>query len=190
MLTMLTERIDALLVEKGRVVVAVDGSCGAGKTTLARWLQRYYGCEVIPMDDFFLRGEQRTPERFAQPGGNVDYERFGEEVLRPLLAEESFAYCPYNCGTGKLDAPRTVKPGRLTVVEGTYSLHPSFGECYDLKVFLTVDEEVRRRRILQRPAALHRRFFGEWIPMEQLYFERCAVAERCDLVLTLPMIEG
>ena len=189
MLTMLTERIDALLAEKGRVVVAVDGSCGAGKTTLARWLQRCYGCEVIPMDDFFLRGEQRTPERFAQPGGNVDYERFGEEVLRPLLAEEYFAYCPYNCGTGKLDAPRTVKPGRLTVVEGTYSLHPSFGECYDLKVFLTVDEEVRRRRILQRPAVLHHRFFGEWIPMEQLYFERCAVAERCDLVLTLPTME-
>ena len=33
------------------------------------------------MDDFFLRPEQRRPERFAEPGGNVDRERFAAEVL-------------------------------------------------------------------------------------------------------------
>lgn len=188
-LNMLKVHLDRLLEEKERIIVAIDGSCTAGKTTLAARLQRHCGGEVIPMDDFFLRPEQRTPERFAQPGGNVDHERFCQEVLRPLLAGESFAYRPYDCKTCRLSEPREVVPGRLTIVEGTYSLHPAFGECYDLKVFLEVDEETRRRRILQRPPALHRRFFEEWIPMEQLYFSRCAVAERCDLVLTLPLIE-
>lgn len=190
MLNMLIERIDKLLGEKDHVIVAIDGSCAAGKTTLGKWLQRRCGGEVIPMDDFFLQPEQRTPERFAQPGGNVDYERFREEVLQPLAAGKPFAYRPYDCKTCRLSEPRLVVPGRLTVVEGTYSLHPTFGECYDLKVFLEVDDELRRSRILQRPAALHRRFFEEWIPMEQLYFSRCAVAERCDLMLTLPPIEG
>lgn len=189
MLTMLREKIGALMAKKDRVIVAIDGSCTAGKTTLARWLQQQYGGVVIPMDDFFLRGEQRTPERFAQPGGNVDYERFREEVLHPLMAGETFAYRPYNCKIAALDTPRMVEPARLVIVEGTYSLHPAFGEIYDLKVFLEVDRETRRRRILQRPAALHRRFFEEWIPMEQLYFECCAVPERCDLVLTLPPME-
>ena len=80
--------IDALLQERERVIVAIEGSCAGGKTTLAEALGREYGCNVLPMDDFFLRPEQRTEQRFAQPGGNVDYERFFEEVLQPLLRGE------------------------------------------------------------------------------------------------------
>jgi hypothetical protein len=33
-----------------------------------------------------------------------------------------------------------------------------------------VDEETQRNRILERPAFLHRRFFEQWIPMENRYF--------------------
>ena len=63
------------------VLVALDGRCGAGKTTLARRLQTELGCRVFHMDDFFLRPEQRTAERLARPGENVDHERFLAEVL-------------------------------------------------------------------------------------------------------------
>ena len=73
--------IDRLLLEKSHVLVAIDGNCAAGKTTLAKKLAEHYDCNVLQMDDFFLRPEQRTPERFAQAGGNVDYERFALEVL-------------------------------------------------------------------------------------------------------------
>ena len=71
-----TQQIDALLRDKDFVVVAIDGKCTSGKTTLAARLAEIYDCNVFHMDDFFLRPEQRTPERFAQIGGNVDYERF------------------------------------------------------------------------------------------------------------------
>jgi hypothetical protein len=40
------------------------------------------------MDDFFLRIEQRTPERMTEVGGNVDYERFLETVLFPVSAKK------------------------------------------------------------------------------------------------------
>ena len=67
-----------------RVLVAIEGGSASGKTTLGELLQNVYGCPVFHMDDFFLRPEQRTEARFAQPGGNVDRERFLEEVLIPL----------------------------------------------------------------------------------------------------------
>ena len=175
--------IDALLQERERVIVAIEGSCAGGKTTLAEALGREYGCTVLPMDDFFLRPEQRTAERFAQPGGNVDYERFFEEVLQPLLRGEPFSYRPFDCSTGALAEPVAVVPGRLTIVEGSYCLHPHFGDVYDLKIFLTVDAATRRRRILRRPAFLHSRFFEQWIPMEQRYFEAFDIRGKCDLIL-------
>ena len=74
--TVLLQRIRALAATQPRVLVAIDGRCAAGKTTLAASLQAQLECNVFHMDDFFLRPEQRTSERLHQPGGNVDYERF------------------------------------------------------------------------------------------------------------------
>jgi hypothetical protein len=133
------------------------------------------------VDDFFLRPEQRTPERFAEVGGNVDYERFMEEVLTPLKAGCAFAYRPFDCSTFTLAAPVSVVPKKLNIIEGTYSHHPHFGNPFDLKIVLTIDDQTQRKRILQRPAFLHQRFFGEWIPMENRYFDSFAILDNCDI---------
>ncbi|MDD5864261.1 MAG: phosphoribulokinase [Firmicutes bacterium] len=181
-LEIITCRIDRLLAERERVLVAIDGSCAAGKTTLAGQLAERYDCNVFHMDDFFLRPEQRTPERYAQAGGNVDYERFREEVLLPLKAGKIVSYRPFDCKTFTLSDAVSVAPKKLNIVEGSYSLHPYFGEAYDLKIFLTVSPEIRRARILERPEFLHKRFFQEWIPMEERYFAEFGIEKRCDLV--------
>ena len=178
-------RIDLLLERGGNVVVAIDGSCTAGKTTLAGHLAAEYDCNLIHMDDFFLRPQQRTPQRFQEIGGNVDYERFQEEVLAPLKQGKAFFYRPYDCSTGSLKDPVKVQPKQLTVVEGTYSQHPCFGDVYDLRIYLQVSEELRRERILKRPVFLHKRFFEEWIPMEQAYFKAFSIGEKSDLALNL-----
>ena len=167
-------KIDTLLFNQEMVILAIDGKCTSGKTTLAANLAEVYDCNVFHMDDFFLRPEQRTPERFAEIGGNVDYERFAEEVISPLKAGRSFLYRPFNCSTLTLSAPVYVTPRKLNIIEGTYSLHPYFGDYYDLRVILTVSPEVQRQRIMKRPAFLHQRFFEEWIPMENRYFEMLA----------------
>ena len=166
------KQIDELLAAKDTVIVAIDGKCTSGKTTLASKLAEIYACNVFHMDDFFLRPEQRTPERFAEIGGNVDYERFREEVLLPLKTGKAFSYHPFDCSTFTLAASVAVTPKKLNIVEGTYSHHPYFGNPYDLKILLTVDEETQRKRILERPAFLHKRFFEEWIPMENQYFAK------------------
>lgn len=173
------------LLEKEMALLAIDGSCTSGKTTLAEELRAAYPCQVIAMDDFFLRPSQRTPERLAQVGGNVDYERFWQEVLSPLRNRQPAVYRPYCCRTGSLLEPVTVEPRGLIVIEGSYSQHPYFGNPYDLRVFLEHTPELQRERVLQRPAHLHKKFLELWIPMENAYFETFHIAEKVDFTLTL-----
>ena len=178
----LKKQIDTLLEDKNFVLVAIDGKCTSGKTTLASKLAEIYDCNIFHMDEFFLRPEQRAPARFAEVGGNVDYERFQEEVLLPLSSGKNLSYRPFDCGTFELTDPVAITPKKLNIIEGTYSHHPYFGNPYDLKILLTVDEETQRRRILERPIFLHKRFFEEWIPMENQYFEGFSISDKCDIV--------
>lgn len=176
--------IEKLLQGEQPVVVAIDGRSGSGKSTLANLLREVYGCSIISMDHFFLRPEQRTPERLAEPGGNVDYERFQEEVAPRLKKGEPFQYQIFNCQDWSFRPSPPVQPGPLTVVEGCYSHHPNLAGLYDLKVFLTVPPEVQRQRILKRSGpALLQRFEEEWIPLEELYFSTYGVAEQSQITL-------
>ncbi len=177
------EKIDALLAENRSILIAIDGQCTSGKTTLAAALAALYDCNVFHMDDFFLRPQQRSEARFAEAGGNVDYERFHEEVLTPLKAGHSFSYRPFDCQSGALSQPVSVMPKKLNIVEGTYSHHPYFGDPYDWKILLTVSPQLQRQRILTRPAFLHQRFFEAWIPMENLYFDTFSIQEKADMIL-------
>lgn len=168
--------------QKDIMIIAIDGNCTAGKTTLAAKIETLYDCNIFHMDDFFLRPEQRTPARFLEPGGNVDYERFQRDVLLPLQSGEAFSYQPFNCSSFTLSPTVTVQPKRLNIIEGTYSLHPFFNDPYDLKVFMSIDADLQHQRILERPLFLHDRFFQEWIPMEDRYFKEFRIADKCDLV--------
>ena len=182
-LEIITQHINRLLEEKDRVIVAIDGPCTSGKTTLAAQLKERFDCQVFHMDEFFLRPEQRTEERYAEPGGNVDYERFREEVLVSLLAGHAFSYRPFDCKTMTLAAPVDITPKKLTVIEGSYSLHPYFEDPCDLNILLTVDPDVQKQRIMDRPEHLRQRFLETWIPMELRYLETFRIAEKADLIL-------
>ena len=177
----LKKQIDTLLNTGRQILIAIDGNCTAGKTTLASFLEKEYDCNVFHMDDFFLRPEQRTAERYAQPGGNVDYERFREEVLLPLKSGEAFSYQPFSCKTFTLSEGVQVMPKQLNIVEGTYCLHPYFGDAYDLKLFLSIDPELQRQRVYQRPQHVRERFFTDWIPMEKRYFDFYGISEKADI---------
>lgn len=178
-------RINCLTAEKDRVLVAIEGGSASGKTTLGELLQNVYGCPVFHMDDFFLRPEQRTEARFAQPGGNVDRERFLEEVLIPLHEGRPVDYRRFDCATFTIAPPQRIEAGTLNIVEGAYSMHPDLAPYYDLSVFLPISAEKQRERILKRNAPTHaKQFFDRWIPFEQRYFDALDVRNRCDLILS------
>ena len=169
------------------VILAIDGRCGSGKTTLAGMIAQRYRAEVIHMDDFFLQKDQRTPERLAEPGGNVDRERFRREVILPILeGKDQFEYQRYDCSRQEFGETVRIVKSPLIVIEGAYSCHPYFGDICDVRIFMDVDPAEQRRRILSRngPEMLPR-FVSEWIPMEELYFKTFRIKEKCSICLTV-----
>lgn len=183
--------LNELSKEKESLIIAIDGRCASGKTTLAANLQKIFDCNVIHMDEFFLRPEQRTLERLEMAGENVDHERFLEEVLLPLKAGKAFFYRPFNCKTWQLENPINIVPKKINIIEGTYSCHNNLYKNYDLKIFLTVDSEEQMRRIILRDGKEKAEIFKtKWIPMEEKYFSMFEIEKRCDynfLTTTMPI---
>lgn len=176
--------IEKLLGRRERVLVAIDGNSGAGKSTLGAALAGRFDANLLHMDEFFLSAERKTPQRLSEPGGNVDYERFKSEVLDPLLTGMPFCYRPFDCQTGAMGMPVAVARKDLSIIEGSYSLHPTLAHAYDLKVFCSIEPEPQRRRILERNGAgMLERFEREWIPLENAYFDAFSIPAQCDIVL-------
>ena len=167
-------------------ILAIDGRCASGKSTLAAQLAADWGANLFHMDDFYLQPHQRTAERLAEPGGNVDRERFDSEVLQPLRTGQPVAYRRFDCHTFTFDPVRIIEPKQLAIVEGSYACHPDLRELYDVRLFLDIDPVTQMERITRRngPEAAER-FRTRWIPLEETYFRECRVRECCDYVLTV-----
>lgn len=167
-------------LSKGDLILAIDGGSASGKTTLASLIQETFGGVIFHMDDFFLPPEMRTPERLCEVGGNVHRERFLSEVLIPLSEKKAVEYRKFNCSTGDFGDIVSVAPSRLTIVEGVYSMHDELCSYYGLSVFLESDKETQKNRILNRNPSKAMRFFNEWIPLENVYFEKMNIKNKCD----------
>ena len=164
------ENIKEILKKKEFAVIAIDGRCCSGKTTLANELGDILDANVIHMDDFFLRPHQRTPKRLEKPGENVDYERFFEEVLQNVCKNVSFSYSPYDCKTQSLKDKVSVNAKSVTIIEGAYSCHLMLREYYDYVIFMDIDSKTQMERIVIRNGKNEAQIFeNRWIPMEEMY---------------------
>ena len=182
----LFNRINELLSTNKRIIICLEGGSASGKSTLAEQLVKMYECTLFHMDDFFLQPFQRTTERLNQIGGNIDIERFNEEIIIPMLNNEIIYYHKFDCSTQLLSEPIRVEPKQLIIIEGAYSMHPLLQNIYDLKVFLDISQELQIKRINKRNSPnMVKRFFDEWIPLENRYFSGLNIKEKCDLVIKI-----
>ena len=175
--------LEGLLKKKKAPVIAIDGSCASGKSSLARMVGEIFKADVIHMDDYFLPFDRRTPERMSEAGGNIDHERFLAEVLLPLSRGEEYISRPYRCHGGYYEEPQIRKPSTLTIVEGSYSMHPELERYYDLKILMSCDKEEQTVRLELRNPELLDRFISVWIPLENRYFEGTNIEKRCDIII-------
>lgn len=178
----LFKAIEREVERKDKVILAIEGNSGAGKSRLAKLISNQYDCNIFHMDDFFLQSHQRTKERLEEAGGNIDYERFQSEVVVLLMENREFIYQLYDCQQAVLTDFVHVIPKQLNIIEGVYSMHPLWNDIYDFRIFLSVEPKVQMERILQRNGEfMLKRFQKEWIPLENKYFETFQIAAKCDL---------
>lgn len=165
-------------------VLALEGRAASGKTTRAALLSAVLDAPVIHMDDFFLPPALRSADRLAEPGGNVDYDRFAAEVLPGLLGGTAFSYRAFDCSMMDFAGEQTIPAAPIRIVEGSYALHPRFGDYAQLRIFTDISPEMQMERILLRNGERMAELFRtRWIPMEEAYFDTFDIRRKADLIL-------
>lgn len=177
--------VERLLRRGKRVVVAIDGRCGSGKSTLGGIMQHVLGGNLYHMDDFYLPGAARPANWESIPAGNMDLTRFRDQVLVPAHRGETVYYSSYDNINDRRRDPVACPPAALTVIEGSYSQHPMLTPYYDLKIFLTCQRSIQNARLQRRESksGFYDEFQRYWIPMEERYHDHFRVPENADLLL-------
>ena len=180
------------------VLVALDGRCGSGKTTLTEMLTERYGAKTtlaaqlarqfpqsitVHTDDFYLPPASRVANWEQIPCANMDLERLRAQVLTPARAGQAIPYRAYSCRAGAYLPEQCFAPQPLVIVEGSYSCHPTLADCYDLKVFVTCSKEEQARRLLAREGERYSGFTARWIPLEEGYFAKFQIEQTVDFIL-------
>ncbi len=180
----LINRLQAIKAEKGRLLLAIDGRCGCGKSSLAAALAEVLEANVFHVDDFYLPFAAREPDWPERIAGNIDLARLRRELLEPLRAGQDLIYRPYDAHADRWKPECRVPFRAFSILEGSYCLHPSLADCYDFSLFVTAGAAVQERRLRAREGDRFSAFAERWIPMEERYFARCDLPARADLILT------
>lgn len=168
----------------GNDIIAIDGPSGSGKTTLASEIANMYNVDIVHMDDFFLPIDLRTKERLNECGGNVHYERFLDEVGNGIQSRGEFCYRKFSCKTMSYESKIRISYKKPIIVEGSYSLRADFRGLYTKMLYLEVDEETQKQRIIKRVGIeRYEDFKNIWIPKEKEYIEKFQIKKSADIIL-------
>ena len=176
----------AALVQKPTkpLVLALDGRCGSGKTTLADHLARQFPASIVlHTDDFYLPPAQRVRGWKKTPCANMDLARLRDEALRPAYEGQPVLYRAYSCRAGAYQPVQELAAQPLVILEGSYSHHPLLAGYETLQVFVTCSREEQTRRLQAREGERYANFAARWIPLEEGYFAQYRIEETADLAV-------
>jgi dephospho-CoA kinase len=163
---------------KGRCkIVAVDGPCGAGKSTLARRLARVADAPLVAGDDFL----------HWRPDFDSVWPRVQRQLLVPLSNGEAARYQArdwHGDEFGKsLGEWKEVARSPLVVVEGVGFGRRQDGDLVTYRIWVDAPEPLRLERGLLRDGEGHRHLWLDFMEREKRFFTRDRTLDAVDLML-------
>ena len=153
-------RNDFFRLSRKPFVVGVAGDSGAGKDTFADAVAGLFGRHSVVKlsgDDYHLWDRQKPIWQVMthlNPMAN-DLEAFCND-LALLNDGKSVVSRHYDHQKGQMSKPYQIKSNDFIIACGLHALYlPVLRECYDLKIYLDIDEGLRRHFKLKRDV-LHR----------------------------------
>ena len=143
---------------KDIVILGIVGDSASGKTTLTSGLAHILGHDRVATmctDDYHRYSRTQRAENgisALDPKGN--YIDIMEQHLKMLRQGQPILKPIYNHATGALDPPEYVVPKPYIIVEGLLGYTTrAMRECYDVKLYLEPEEDLRVRWKVQRDTA-------------------------------------
>jgi uridine kinase len=178
----------AALPSGRRVIVAIDGVDGAGKTTFGDALAGRVDrpCVRASADDFLnpsairYRLSRESPRGFYED--SVDRAALASLLLDPFAAGGSFRLRGFDhvrdepAGAGPEDAPGDA----ALILDGLFLHHPELRRHWDLSILLDVPPAVAAERLLRREGKPTRH---RYVRGQELYFADVDPAAHAGLVL-------
>lgn len=165
-------------------MLSIDGPCASGKTTIGKLLSSFLECPCIHMDDYFLQANQRTAQRLEEPGGNIDYERFHQEINDAWNQNQPIHMRSYDCSSQRLRKEVILEESPILIIEGSYAHHPYLDDMQAFKIFMDIEPSIQKERLQKRSPDKFVDFIEKWIPMEEKYFHAFSIKEKSDYVFS------
>ena len=169
---------------KEYVLIAIDGQCCGGKSTLAKFLSDKYHANCFHLDDFYLKESSRKALSKNKGFANADIDRFRVEVLEKLRSEEPFFYKKYDVKNNKFIKVEVETQTKINIIEGSFCTADEIRNHYDIKVFVTINEKERLKRLKKRESNFQV-FIDKWIKLEENFFDKENTKDRADIVVKI-----
>jgi uridine kinase len=139
--------------------IGIAGDSGAGKDTYATGIAGLFGNHSVVQlsgDDYHLWDRQRPMWQVMthlNPMAN-DLEGFCHDLIA-LTKRKAIHSRHYDHQTGKMSKPHWIRANDFVIASGLHALYlPLLRDCYNLKVYLDIDEALRRHFKLERDVKL------------------------------------
>jgi uridine kinase len=148
---------DVYFLAERPISLNIAGDSGVGKDTLSNEIAKLFGEQEVALllgDDYHLH-ERDDASWLTTTHLSVDandLEAMGRD-FRKLLNREQVFVKYYNHSIGRFTLPRKIKSSQVIIVNGLHTHLIPGSEFSDLKVFLSMDEELRIQFKLERDMA-------------------------------------
>jgi uridine kinase len=137
------------------IIIGIAGDSGAGKDTVSEAISGLFGNHSITTlsgDDYHIWDRHKPMWQVMthlNPMAN-DLEGFKRDLMS-LTDGKSITARHYDHTTGKMSKLFKISSNDFIISSGLHSLYlPQLRDCYDLKIYLDIDEDLRRYFKIQR----------------------------------------